>query len=335
MHCSANVGDDGRRRDLLRALGHGQDDALGRPGAAPDRRRRARLGRRGRLQLRGRLLREGDPPLAEAEPRDLRDDAHVRHGARERRHRRARRPRPRRRLEDREHARRLQARADRERAAREARRPPAQRRLPDRGRLRDPAADRAPDPRAGDVLLPLRLHGEAGRDRDRRRPSRSRRFSACFGAPFLPQRPGRLRGDARREARRARRERSGSSTPAGRAGRSARASGCRSQATRALLDAALSGALDGVEYREDPVFGFEVPVDGAGRRLEPLLDPRSTWEDPERVRREGRELARMFRENFEKFDDATGVRRSAAAWSTRDRASRHEAQARSWYSVHR
>src|SRR3712207_7319112 len=46
---------------------------------------------------------------------------------RERRHGRARRPRPRRRLEDREHARRLQARADRERAADEARRPPEDR----------------------------------------------------------------------------------------------------------------------------------------------------------------------------------------------------------------
>ena len=46
MHCSANVGEDGKRRGLLRALRHGQDDALGRSGALADRRRRARLGRR-------------------------------------------------------------------------------------------------------------------------------------------------------------------------------------------------------------------------------------------------------------------------------------------------
>ena len=32
------------------------------------------------------------------------------------------------------------------------------------------------------------------------------------------------------------------------------------KATRALLDAALAGELDGVEYRTDPVFGFAVPV---------------------------------------------------------------------------
>ena len=50
----------------------------------------------------------------------------------------------------------------------EARRPPERRRLPDRRRLRDPSADRAPVARAGDVLLPVRLHREAGRHRDRR-----------------------------------------------------------------------------------------------------------------------------------------------------------------------
>ena len=63
----------GRRRgDLLRPLRHGQDDAVGRPAAEPDRRRRARLGRRLRLQLRGRLLRQDDPPLADVRAGHLR-----------------------------------------------------------------------------------------------------------------------------------------------------------------------------------------------------------------------------------------------------------------------
>ena len=51
-------------------------------------------------------------------------------------------------------------------------------------------------------------------------------------------------------------------------------------ATRALLHAALSGELDGVEYRTDAVFGFEVPVEVPGVDSK-LLDPRSTWSDPE------------------------------------------------------
>ena len=47
------------RRGVLRPLGHRQDDAVRRPRAAPDRRRRARLVGRRRLQRRGWLLREG------------------------------------------------------------------------------------------------------------------------------------------------------------------------------------------------------------------------------------------------------------------------------------
>ena len=35
-------------------------------------------------------------------------------------------------------------------------------------------------------------------------------------------------------------------------------------ATRALLHAALSGELDDVAYRADPIFGFEVPVEVPG-----------------------------------------------------------------------
>jgi phosphoenolpyruvate carboxykinase (ATP) len=68
-------------------------------------------------------------------------------------------------------------------------------------------------------------------------------------------------------------------------------------ATRALLAAALSGALDDAEYRIDPVFGFEVPVSVPGVETA-LLDPRSTWADPARYDEKARELASMFRENF-------------------------------------
>ncbi len=32
-----------------------------------------------------------------------------------------------------------------------------------------------------------------------------------------------------------------------------------------------------------------------------LLEPRSTWRDPEAYDRKARELAQMFRDNFEKF----------------------------------
>ena len=74
-------------------------------------------------------------------------------------------------------------------------------------------------------------------------------------------------------------------------------------ATRALLRAALGGGLDDAEYLVDGVFGFEVPVDVPGVDRS-LLDPRSTWADPDAYDAKARELAGRFRENFECFPDA-------------------------------
>ena len=86
-------------------------------------------------------------------------------------------------------------------------------------------------------------------------------------------------------------------------------------ATRALLDAALSGDLDGVEYSIDPTFGIEVPVEAPGVDSA-LLDPRSTWSDPGAYDAKAAELARMFRANFARFDGVDAdvrSRRSARA----------------------
>ena len=59
-----------------------------------------------------------------------------------------------------------------------------------------------------------------------------------------------------------------------------------------------------MQSRTDGVFGFEVPTSVPGVDAK-LLDPRSTWRDPEAYDRKARELARMFRDNFEKkFADA-------------------------------
>ena len=73
-------------------------------------------------------------------------------------------------------------------------------------------------------------------------------------------------------------------------------------ATRALLSAALEGPLTDVEYRTDPVFGFEIPREVPGVESG-LLDPRSTWRDSEAYDRKAAELAAMFRENFAKLGD--------------------------------
>ena len=127
-------------------------------------------------------------------------------------------------------------------------------------------------------------------------------FSACFGAPFLPQPPSvyaNLLGeklDARPHVAVWLVNTGWTGGPFGEGQR------MPIQATRALLDAALSGDLTGVEFRLDPLFGFEVPVSVPGVQAS-LLNPRLTWSDPTAYDVKARELAEMFRANFAKFDD--------------------------------
>ncbi len=125
-------------------------------------------------------------------------------------------------------------------------------------------------------------------------------FSTCFGAPFLPQPPAvyaRMLGEklARHGAAVWLVNTGWTGGPYGEGHRMPIA------AARALLHAALSGRLDHEEYRADPVFGFDVPVHVPGVEAG-LLDPRSTWRDPERYDRKARELAQLFRDNFARFD---------------------------------
>jgi phosphoenolpyruvate carboxykinase (ATP) len=125
-------------------------------------------------------------------------------------------------------------------------------------------------------------------------------FSTCFGSPFLPQPPAtysRLLGEKLGEHSHATVWLVNTGWTGGPFGEGER---MPIKATRGLLDAALSGALDGVEYRIDPVFGFEVPVECPGVDST-LLDPRSTWKDPAVYDAKAAALATMFRENFAKF----------------------------------
>jgi phosphoenolpyruvate carboxykinase (ATP) len=72
--------------------------------------------------------------------------------------------------------------------------------------------------------------------------------------------------------------------------------------TRAMLAAALSGQLADVEYRTDPVFGFQVPKHVPGIP-DDVLDPSESWPDKEAYWRSYRQLAARFVENFKKFTD--------------------------------
>jgi len=130
-------------------------------------------------------------------------------------------------------------------------------------------------------------------------------FSTCFGAPFLPQPPAVY---ADMLGRKLDEHRAGvwlvntgwTGGPFGEGERMPIA------ATRVLLHAALEGRLEDVQYRNDPVFGFRVPVEVPGVDSR-LLDPRSTWRDQEAYDRKAHELAAMFRENFEQFSPELAV----------------------------
>jgi phosphoenolpyruvate carboxykinase (ATP) len=67
--------------------------------------------------------------------------------------------------------------------------------------------------------------------------------------------------------------------------------------TRRLLNAALSGGLDAVPYRKDPLFGFDVPMACEGVPEE-ILDPANTWGSREEYFRKYDALAARFIENF-------------------------------------
>jgi phosphoenolpyruvate carboxykinase (ATP) len=72
------------------------------------------------------------------------------------------------------------------------------------------------------------------------------------------------------------------------------------QETRKMVHAVLNDSLRTVQYRRDPVFGFEIPNSAPG--VDPrLLDPRELWADKEAYHRKYNELAAKFRKNFEQF----------------------------------
>jgi phosphoenolpyruvate carboxykinase (ATP) len=74
--------------------------------------------------------------------------------------------------------------------------------------------------------------------------------------------------------------------------------------TRALLNAALTGKLDKVEYKRDPVFGFDVPAT-CPEVPDDVLDPSSSWKDKDDYNTKYRALAQKFVENFKSFEEGT------------------------------
>ncbi|MGH7720636.1 MAG: phosphoenolpyruvate carboxykinase (ATP) [Gemmatimonadaceae bacterium] len=75
--------------------------------------------------------------------------------------------------------------------------------------------------------------------------------------------------------------------------------------TRAMVRAALAGALDNAPTDTDPVFGLAVPREIAGVPRD-VMRPRDTWSDKSAYDAQARTLAEMFRENFKQFEGSAG-----------------------------
>ncbi len=138
-------------------------------------------------------------------------------------------------------------------------------------------------------------------------------FSTCFGAAFMPRHPS-VYGNLLKD----RIAKGGAQcwlVNTGWSGGKATMPGIKRmpiKATRALLNAALDGSLNNVEFRRDPNFGFEVPVSVPGVDTK-LLDPRGAWADAAEYDKTARELVRLFADNFQQFVDYVDDNVKAAA----------------------
>jgi phosphoenolpyruvate carboxykinase (ATP) len=123
-------------------------------------------------------------------------------------------------------------------------------------------------------------------------------FSPCFGAPFMAHFPSvyakllaaKIKSH---DARCVLLNTGWSGGPAGSADR------ISIKDTRALLNAALEGKLDGVETETHPVFGLRMPKSCPGVDAS-ILNPRNVWQDKQAYDAAALKLRDMFREHFER-----------------------------------
>ncbi|WP_340586734.1 phosphoenolpyruvate carboxykinase [Erythrobacter alti] len=141
-------------------------------------------------------------------------------------------------------------------------------------------------------------------------------FSTCFGAPFMPRHPS-VYGNLLKERIASGGVQCWLLNTGWTGGKYGVGNRMPIKATRALLNAALDGKMDDVEYRKDPNFGFDVPVSVPALAEagidQSILDPRSTWADANEYDRTAEKLVQLFVDNFRPFAEHVdeGVRQAA------------------------
>jgi phosphoenolpyruvate carboxykinase (ATP) len=136
-------------------------------------------------------------------------------------------------------------------------------------------------------------------------------FSTCFGAPFMPRHPS-VYGNMLRDLIARHKVDCWLVNTGWTGGKYGIGRRMPIKATRALLDAALSGVLTSQPMRTDPLFGFQIPTALPG--VDPaILNPRETWADKAAYDAQARALVDMFRANFGKFEGHVDADVRAAA----------------------
>ena len=131
-------------------------------------------------------------------------------------------------------------------------------------------------------------------------------FSACFGAPFLPLAP---RFYAEMLGKRLTQQKAScwlvnTGWSGGKFGVGKRMS---LKITRALVNAALDGRLEKMEFVTEPAFGLSIPVSCPDVPAE-ILNPRNAWADKAAYDKTAAELATRFEANFKQFDASEAIR---------------------------
>lgn len=128
-------------------------------------------------------------------------------------------------------------------------------------------------------------------------------FSACFGGPFMVHHPYKYAELLKRKI-----ERYGAQCWLVNTGWVGGPYGIGKRIsirhTRALLNAVLTGELNKVTYKQDPIFGFDVP-EHCPNVPDEVLVPSSSWSDKKEYGRRYKDLAMRFKQNFGKFEDGT------------------------------
>ena len=124
-------------------------------------------------------------------------------------------------------------------------------------------------------------------------------FSTCFGAPFLPLDPsvyaemlGEKVAQSNANVYHINTGWSGGSYGVGKR--------MSLKYTRAMVTAALTGALDNVKFELDPIFNVYVPTECPNVPAE-ILNPKNTWADKAEYDKTAKMLAARFTENFKKY----------------------------------